>query len=425
MKNNLWLTWIGLALLIVLGAGCRPSGPVEYDQRQRVVTSSAVCDAAGVAAPCLRIMNSSEQHLGQLKLYFASESVEFGDVPAGSFTPYIHVSRGVYSYGAFTFMVNGALKEQGVADFVGEVPLKGGAFTYILGYDANYKGPLYIAKITDDQKNSIVRERPTTTPKPDTQPSSAEHTDNTIDCFTAEELAEAVFRGYQHEQRTGGDAPFIDEEGVLHLHTTASEFEGDTGHRLLVHDAPVASYDEGFGFMRGSNKWLNISVVELTSRFAERSCDNDRSTLPGLEAEIEMAPLLGTTDLAPYRWENRLLLLFAPMPMGGEYTQTMVAYEGLKDELLDRNMLWFHILTDAQDYVDEGQRPVAKLPVELSSALVGMYNPESAPFLAVLIGKDGGVKHTTSNALLPAELFSIIDAMPMRQQEMRENASGK
>jgi len=40
-------------------------------------------------------------------------------------------------------------------------------------------------------------------------------------------------------------------------------------------------------------------------------------------------------------------------------------------------------------------------------------------FRAVLVGKDGGAKLTASEPIPPQRLFSTIDAMPMRRNEMR------
>lgn len=40
-------------------------------------------------------------------------------------------------------------------------------------------------------------------------------------------------------------------------------------------------------------------------------------------------------------------------------------------------------------------------------------------FRAVLVGKDGGPKLTADEPLGAAKLFATIDAMPMRQEEMR------
>ena len=42
-----------------------------------------------------------------------------------------------------------------------------------------------------------------------------------------------------------------------------------------------------------------------------------------------------------------------------------------------------------------------------------------APFWIVLIGKDGGVKLRSDDAGLD-QIFDLIDSMPMRQAEMRE-----
>ena len=40
-------------------------------------------------------------------------------------------------------------------------------------------------------------------------------------------------------------------------------------------------------------------------------------------------------------------------------------------------------------------------------------------FAVVLVGKDGGVKKVWRDPVDPKGIFTIIDAMPMRQQEMR------
>ncbi len=44
----------------------------------------------------------------------------------------------------------------------------------------------------------------------------------------------------------------------------------------------------------------------------------------------------------------------------------------------------------------------------------------SEEFRGWLIGKDGGIKHTFTKPIAPAELFRIIDAMPMRKSEMKQ-----
>lgn len=40
-------------------------------------------------------------------------------------------------------------------------------------------------------------------------------------------------------------------------------------------------------------------------------------------------------------------------------------------------------------------------------------------FAVVLVGKDGGVKKVWRDPVDPKDIFTVIDAMPMRQREMR------
>ena len=48
-------------------------------------------------------------------------------------------------------------------------------------------------------------------------------------------------------------------------------------------------------------------------------------------------------------------------------------------------------------------------------------DPHVEGFQAVLIGKDGGVKFRWNEVVAPAAVFDLVDAMPMRMREMRED----
>ncbi len=45
----------------------------------------------------------------------------------------------------------------------------------------------------------------------------------------------------------------------------------------------------------------------------------------------------------------------------------------------------------------------------------------TAAFTAILVGKDGGDKLTSNEALTLQKLYGIIDAMPMRRSEMKRH----
>jgi len=50
------------------------------------------------------------------------------------------------------------------------------------------------------------------------------------------------------------------------------------------------------------------------------------------------------------------------------------------------------------------------------------YKVEASKRLTViLVGKDGGEKHRTHNVITAQQLFALVDAMPMRQAEMRNS----
>ena len=83
----------------------------------------------------LRIANQSASTIYNLRVRFPDETVEFGDVLPGVTTDYQVVSRGVYRYAGYQIELNGQNYDQVPYDFLGETPMSGNAFTYILVFD--------------------------------------------------------------------------------------------------------------------------------------------------------------------------------------------------------------------------------------------------------------------------------------------------
>jgi hypothetical protein len=68
-----------------------------------------------------------------------------------------------------------------------------------------------------------------------------------------------------------------------------------------------------------------------------------------------------------------------------------------------------------------GQSP----PASEAKALRTRYGAEDgSTFTALLIGKDGGVKWRDREPADLSRIFSLIDSMPMRRQEMTRQESG-
>lgn len=122
-----------------------------------------------------------------------------------------------------------------------------------------------------------------------------------------------------------------------------------------------------------------------------------------LASEPLIQAFVGTMeDLSLYRWRQRLIVIFAPSPHDQRYIAARETMLGQKAGLVERDIV---VLVDASPDAGGGLR--AQLGVD--------------GFRMLLIGKDGGVKIDRA-APIPAEvLFATIDAMPMRQREMRED----
>ncbi len=60
-------------------------------------------------------------------------------------------------------------------------------------------------------------------------------------------------------------------------------------------------------------------------------------------------------------------------------------------------------------------------PIEAAQSLRERYSVEPGAFAVLLIGKDGGPKNRFDEPVTASEVFGLIDAMPMRIREMRED----
>ena len=128
------------------------------------------------------------------------------------------------------------------------------------------------------------------------------------------------------------------------------------------------------------------------------------------------APLLfaaQTPNLVPLeqtlresRGRKRVLLIAAPNAEQADFKTQKALLAAHPQELADRDFLVLELPYDQLTATDRNflvQRIGLKLPT----------------FCVALIGKDGGVKEKRKRPVQPAYLFSTVDKMPMRREEMR------
>ncbi len=125
---------------------------------------------------------------------------------------------------------------------------------------------------------------------------------------------------------------------------------------------------------------------------------------------------LADSPLDPYRWQNRILLVFAPSDNDERLSTTRSLAREHSRGFDDRHLITVVALPDEGTL---GGQPLATMQTE---SLRERYGIGPSDFEVFLIGKDGGVKLRLDRAPEAAELFELIDSMPMRRQEMRESA---
>jgi hypothetical protein len=109
-----------------------------------------------------------------------------------------------------------------------------------------------------------------------------------------------------------------------------------------------------------------------------------------------------------------LVLLFGSI---SEYSVEKQINELKRDPegINDRDLLIFHIEGNEVGFIGKSSSPSLS-----ADRLRNRYNIAEQEYRYILIGKDGGVKLNKKEFVPNKDLYSVIDAMPMRQREMRE-----
>jgi hypothetical protein len=119
-------------------------------------------------------------------------------------------------------------------------------------------------------------------------------------------------------------------------------------------------------------------------------------------------------DLDQYRWKSRLLLLFAPTRDHPWFDSLHRSLMTRKADVADRDLVFFEVLESGLSTLD-----TEPLDPGTAEMLREKFGVAEGSFSVVLVGKDGGVKLDHQGQIRVEEIFALIDAMPMRQEEMR------
>ena len=89
--------------------------------------------------------------------------------------------------------------------------------------------------------------------------------------------------------------------------------------------------------------------------------------------------------------------------------------EGSGEGFAERDLLRADLFEDGAGSFEGSAVPAGEV-----ASTRGRFGLEAGRFTVLLVGKDGTLKYRFDEPVWPAELYDLIDAMPMRRREMRE-----
>ncbi len=123
---------------------------------------------------------------------------------------------------------------------------------------------------------------------------------------------------------------------------------------------------------------------------------------------IALAAAAAALPLAQHRWHDRLLIVFAPGEASPDLAEQRRDTAAATATYTERDLAVVEVVGD-----------VVRGASDSAGALRRRFHVPGDAFRAVLVGKDGTVALTAAGPLPAARLAAVIDAMPMRQDEMR------
>jgi len=126
---------------------------------------------------------------------------------------------------------------------------------------------------------------------------------------------------------------------------------------------------------------------------------------------------LNAQNLEKHTWKNRILVVKTSDSASELYQEQIKEFRNATDELKERKFVLYKITGDhfeSIDFVNNELIDSGKIP----GKPIGMTLNDKDNFEVILIGLDGGIKLEQTEVLKKEALFNIVDAMPMRRNEL-------
>jgi len=121
---------------------------------------------------------------------------------------------------------------------------------------------------------------------------------------------------------------------------------------------------------------------------------------------------LPAQELSEYKWQSRILLVSGTQADMSQINKQIARLNNDKDGLVERKLILFKVLPTKYQNVKEQNWTDSRY-------LFKRFAKGKLTFQVILIGLDGSVKLRQQDFLSRQQLYKTIDAMPMRQAELR------
>ncbi|MEM6254729.1 MAG: DUF4174 domain-containing protein [Cyanobacteria bacterium P01_D01_bin.156] len=149
--------------------------------------------------------------------------------------------------------------------------------------------------------------------------------------------------------------------------------------------------------------WAILSALTMVAYASPRNI-----THPETKATTTVQALM-----EDYQWDKRVLLIFSPSDGAPERTQQADYLSAMGAGLNARDLVVWEFINNGS-VLRNGE-----METDMSSQpFYEYFDVKNTEFTVLLFGKDGTEKLRRTQPVTSNRLFTLIDAMPMRQREM-------
>lgn len=128
---------------------------------------------------------------------------------------------------------------------------------------------------------------------------------------------------------------------------------------------------------------------------------------------------MSAQDLKKQQWEHRIIIVKSSIVNAEKQQEQWKELEVSSEEMIERRFVLYIVTGDDFSFINY-KNPARNDSGKVSGKLAEIFNPKE-DFEVLLIGLDGGIKLRQTDILTKEKLFNLVDAMPMRSNELRRN----